>query len=117
MYAEEMYVGQMVKYKEWEELSKRWKADEDGDLCIIDSAGRLLSYAHRDEVDNMSVVDLVVEDIERASEGCYALLGRTNPNDQIESFWAHCYKLDPVEREDISFDETGFLSMLGVKEG
>ena len=117
MNAEEVYVGQMVKYKEWEELSKRWKADKDGDLCIIDSAGRLLSYAYRDEVDNMCVVDLVVENIERASEGCYALLGGTNPNDQFESFWAHCYKLDPVEREDISFDETGFLSMLGVKEG
>lgn len=117
MYAEEMYVGQMVKYKEWEELSKRWKADKDGDLCIIDSAGRLLNYAFMFEVEKMRDVNLVVEDIEGASEGCYVLLGGINPNDQVESFWVHCYKLDSVEQEDISFDETGFLSMLGVKEG
>lgn len=117
MRAEDVYVGQVVRYKEWEELSKRWKADEDGDLCIIDSAGRLLSYAYRYEVDNMCVTDLVVEDIGGASEGCYVLLDGINPNDQVESFWVHCYKLDPVEQEDISFDETGFLSMLGVKEG
>ena len=117
MRAEDVYIGQVVRYKDWEELSKHWKADKDGDLYILNSNGALLNYAFRFEVEKMRDVNLVVEDIEGASEGCYVLLDGINPNDQVESFWVHCYKLDPVEQEDISFDETGFLSMLGVKEG
>ena len=117
MRAEDVYVGQVVRYKEWEELSERWEADEGGDLWIVNSAGSLLSFAFRSEADLLRRVELVVTEIKEASEGYYVLLDGANTNGQIESFGAHCYKLDPVEREDISFDETGFLSMLGVKEG
>lgn len=117
MYAEDVCVGQVVRYKKWEKLLERWETDEFGDLRIVDSAGRTLNYTSKNEVDYMCVVDLMVEDIDKASEGCYVLLTGVKQNDQVESFWAHCYKLDPVEQEGFSFDETGFLSMLGVKEG
>ena len=122
MYAEEVYVGQAVRYKKWAELASTWLADRDGDLRIVNSEGRLIDFMFKSEKNrwrNEYVVSEIMENYKKISgdrdeEGCFVKL---TPGESKFQQWVHCYKLDSVEQENVSFDEGEFLSMLGVKEG
>ena len=122
MYAEEVYVGQAVRYKKWAELASTWLADRDGDLRIVNSEGRLIDFMFKSEKSrcgNEYVVSEIMENYKKVSgdrdeEGCFVKL---TPNEfKFHQSWIHCYKLDPVEQENVSFNEGEFLSMLGVNK-
>lgn len=123
MYAADVYVGQLVKYKKWAELARTWLADRDGDLRIVNSEGRLIDFMFKSEKSrcgNEYVVSEIMENYKKVSgdrdeEGCFVKL---TPNEfKFHQSWIHCYKLDPVEQENVSFNEGEFLSMLGVNDG
>ena len=122
MYAEDVYVGQAVRYKKWAELASTWLADRDGDLRIVNSGGILLDYMFKSEkcwCGNEYTVSEIMENYEAVTKdwdekGCFVKL---TPNESKFQSWVHSYKLDPVEQENVSFSEGEFLSMLGVNDG
>lgn len=121
MYAEEVYIGQRVRHKKWAELKSTWLADRDGDLRIVNSKGRLIDFMFKSEKSrcgNEYMVSEIMENYKKISgdrdeEGCFVKL---TPDESKFQPWVHCYKLDPVEQENVSFNEGEFLSMLGVNK-